>query len=168
MKKRNTLAMGLGMLGIASALAATSAYAASDSTTTIRKGPRNDAQHQAVHAALLANDYAAFKTAIAQVQKPANAPEITEVVFAKMVEAEKLRQSGDMAGAEKILSALGFKTGPHGDGKGGRGTPPNLTDVQKTAWEQAHTLMEQGKRDEAKAVLTAAGITPPARSLINN
>lgn len=162
MKKRNTLIMGIGMLGIASTLTATSVYAA-DTTQTPRMRPHNDARHQAVHDALIANDYTAFKAAIAKVQKPPDAPEITEAIFAKMVEAEKLRQSGDFVGAEKIMKDLGLARGPHESKKH---QPPqrSLSDVQKTAWEKAHMLMEQGKNDEAKALLVKAGIAPPTRA----
>lgn len=156
--KKKMLA-GLGMLGIASAMIATSASASEQAPPQLR-GIQNDAVHQQIHQALLSNDYTAFKAAIAGAPKPPNAPEITEAVFAKMVEAEKLRQKGDHEGAKKIMESIGFSR-PEGKRGGPKSAPPNLTDAQKTAWEQAHTLMQQGKRDEAKKILDAAGITPP-------
>lgn len=39
----------------------------------------------------------------------------------------------------------------------------NLTDAQKATLEQAHTLFESGKADEAKTLLTNAGIKMPER-----
>jgi hypothetical protein len=160
MKTKQKLALGLGALGIASVISGTVASAATDTTVTTSRSVHR-AHHEAVHTALRANDYEAFKSAIAQVPRPTGAPEITEAVFAKMVEAEKLRQSGDRAGAQAIMKELGFKA--FHQGKGGRGVPPHLTDAQKTAWKEAHTLMHEGKHDEAKAILSAAGITPPTR-----
>lgn len=158
MKTKQKLALGLGVLGIASVVSGTVASAATTSQPESRSLHR--AHHEAIHTALRANDYAAFTKAIAQMPKPEDAPEITEAVFAKMVEAEKLRQSGDRAGAQAIMKELGFKA--FHQGKRG-GVPLNLTDAQKTAWKEAHTLMHEGKHDEAKAILSAAGITPPTR-----
>lgn len=159
MKTKQTMALGLGVLGIASVMGITAASAASDTTEPLREAHK--AHHEAMHTALLANDYNAFKTAIAAMPKPPNAPEITEATFNKLVEAERLRQSGDKEGAKKIMDELGF-THP---GKGGRGKRmmDNLTDVQKAALEQARPLFAAGKHDEAKALLRAAGITPPTR-----
>lgn len=160
MKTKQKLALGLGVLGIASVMTGTIASAATDTTVATPRSLHR-AHHEAIHTALRTNDYAAFTKAIAQMPKPADAPEITEAVFAKMVEAEKLRQSGDRAGAQAIMKELGFKA--FHQGKGGRGVPPNLTDAQKTAWKEAHTLMHEGKHDEAKAILSNAGITLPTR-----
>lgn len=163
MKNRNKIIAGLGVLGLVGALATTSANAQSIKNTlgSIRQAP----QHEAVHAALLANDYKAFKTAIAAVPKPPDAPEITEAIFSKMAEAEKLRQSGDRAGAEKIMKELGFKV-PGGHRKGSM--MKNLTSPQKAALEQAKTLMEAGKPDEAQKVLSDAGIKRPERGVPPN
>lgn len=165
MKKTNKVAIGLGALGIMGLLSGSLAYAASDTSTST--APPRGAHGQAIHEALAANDYEAFKKAIADAPRHDDAPEITEAMFAKMVEAEKLRQAGDLDGAHAIMKELGFKVGPHGD-KDGHGTPPNLTDAQKTAWESARTLRQDGKFDEAKAVLKAAGIELPAPKMPAN
>lgn len=140
---------------------------------------QRDAEHAAVDAALTNGDYAAFTAAIANKPKPDGAPAMTEAVFAKMVEAHKLHAAGDTAGAEKIMSDLGFtkpagRGGMGGKGMHGRGmgegmrgmknmVPPTLTDAQKIAWDSAKKLFDAGKRDEAKKVLDAAGIQPPQR-----
>ncbi len=156
--KKNNVAIGLGVLGLASILTGSIAYAAPDTTApgATPRGPHGEA----IHSALIANDYTAFKQAIADAPRHADAPAITEAVFAKMVQAEKLRQAGDLDGAHAIMKELGFKIGPHG--KGG-GMLANLTDAQKTAWEKARTLRQAGKFDEAQSVLKDAGITLPER-----
>jgi predicted Zn-dependent protease len=92
-------------------------------------------------------------------------PEITPEIFAKLVEADKLRQVGDKAGAQKIMSELGFKkpVKPQGwQGKHHKGmTPPDLTAEQKKAFDQARTLFHAGNYEEAEQLLDDAGITPP-------
>lgn len=164
MKTRNKIISGLGVLGIIGAFATTGADAAmmNRSMRTFGKPPE---QYEAVQKALTANDYNAFKTAIAAIPKPPDAPEITEALFTKMVEAEKLRQSGDMVGAEKIMKELGFKI-PGGHRKGSM--MKNLTSPQRAALEQARTLMQAGKPDEAQKVLSDAGIKRPERGMPSN
>ncbi len=149
----------MSILGMMALLAASQAYASNDITIKNRNRP----DRVAIESALSANDYNAFKTAIAKAPKPDNTSEITEVVFTKLVEAHKLRQSGDKIGAEKIMDELGFKK-PTGHFRGKHMTPPNLTSAQKTAWTEAHALMEQGKFDEAKVILDTAGIKPPQKN----
>jgi hypothetical protein len=173
MNIKNKFLVGIAVVGLASAALATGVNAAGTATTTDATGttqmrpmwmhkddPAREAERKAMDTALANNDYAAFQTAIAGKTKPADAPEMTEAVFAKMVEAYKLRQAGDMTGAQKIMTELGFKA-PMGKGMHGHGLPPNLTDAQKQAFEQAKPLFEAGKVDEAKAILDAAGIKPP-------
>ncbi len=79
------------------------------------------AEREAVRAAVEANDYEAFKTAVT------NSPMATEIdtaeKFAKLVEAHELRENGDLDGAKAIMEELGLK-GPHMGGQGmggGRG-----------------------------------------------
>ncbi len=73
------------------------------------------AEREAVKAAVEANDYEAFNTAIA------DSPMASEIdsaeKFAKLVEAHNLRESGDIDGAKAIMEELGLK----GPGMGGRG-----------------------------------------------
>ena len=68
MKKVNKVAIGLGALGIAGLLSGSLAYAASDTTT--KTAPPRGAHGQAIHAALEANAYEAFKKAIADAPRP--------------------------------------------------------------------------------------------------
>jgi uncharacterized membrane-anchored protein len=56
------------------------------------------------------------------------------------------------------MSELGFKKPERGMG---HGVPENLTDAQKAAMAQAKKLMNEGKPDEAKKILEAAGIKRP-------
>jgi cell division septum initiation protein DivIVA len=73
------------------------------------------AEHQAVKAAIEANDYAAFKTAVAD--SPMGTEIDTEAEFKKLVEAHTLREAGDMEAARAIMEELGLK----GPGMGGKG-----------------------------------------------
>lgn len=156
--------IGVGMLALASAALFGTASAASTPTQTTNTPIRqHDARHQAIDAAISANDYSAFKAAVANAPRPPNAPEITEAVFAKLVEAKKLHDAGDHVSAQAIMESIGFKGRSHGP-HGTMMTPPNLTDTQKAAWEQARTLHKAGKHTEARAVLDAAGIKPPTKS----
>lgn len=121
------------------------------STETRDMRPDRTAHKQAIDQALTNNDYAAFKAAIANKSKLANVPEINEAVFAKMVEAHKLRAAGDKEGAQKIMTDLGFKKMP-GMKRGHMHRfpdPSKFTDAQKQAWKEAH------------AILIKAGITMP-------
>lgn len=162
MKKQHKLLTGALVIGIGSLLLGTSAQASMKGQV----GPQNDTERAAIEQALTSGNYSAFKTALSSKPKPADAPEITETVFAKMVEAHKLRLAGDNTGAEKIMSDLGFKKGPHNDGKGKLPIDESsLTASQKVALAQAKTLFESGKKDEAKSVLDNAGIKPKINHL---
>lgn len=164
MKTKNKIISGLGVLGIIGAFATTGADAAM-MNRSIRASGKPPQQYEAVQKALIANDYNAFKTAIALVPKPPDSPEITEALFAKMVEAEKLHQSGDVAGARKIMKELGFKVpGMHRKGS----MLKNLTSPQKLAFDQAKALMDAGKPEEAQKVLNDAGIKRPERGVPPN
>lgn len=75
--------------------------------------------HQAVEAAVEANDYDAFVAATADAPF---ADQVDEAFFQKFVEAHSLREAGDMEGAKAIMDDLGI-TPPQG-GHGPHGTPP--------------------------------------------
>ena len=119
MKKRNAL-MTLVFVGTASLPFFVSA--AQDPATKTRPN------RAAIETALESGDYATFKNLIATQVKPADAPEITEEIFLKLVEAQKLRKAGDKAGAEKIMTELGMKKPVH---ERMAGFFENLTDAQK-------------------------------------
>lgn len=165
MKKRTTALLALSVLGVASIGVVAHAQASTLSTPTFKKMGsmigHKEIAFTAIEDALKANDFAAFKTAITGMPLPAGTPEITEALFAKLVEAEKLKAAGDFAGAKKVLSDAGIQM-PFGHHGGGQWTK-NLTDAQKTTLTQAHDLMKAGKIDEAKKLLSDAGIQFPVR-----
>lgn len=174
--QRNTAALSLASLGILSVAGIVSAQTTSTTRTrhtlTQAEIQTHDAMRSAIKNALATDDYEAFKTAMTQALTnrpaglPANAPTptiLTQAQFDTLVEVQKLRDSGDEAGAKKLLDDAGIK-GPMAFGMSrhhGHEGPDmtNLTDAQKTAMDQAHTLFEAGKADEAKAILKTAGIT---------
>ncbi len=167
MKIQSKTAIVFGMLSAAALTVAGSVGAATaGDVTASRTAPiatrmmhQHNRNHEAILSALKADDYAAFTAAIAGVQMPAGAPEITEAMFETLVQAEKLRESGDITGAKKILVDAGI-TLPFGHSSD-RGKMPLLTDAQKATMKEARTLMHSGKVDEAKKLLLDAGIQPP-------
>ena len=168
MTKTKKVLTGLGAIGITSLMLFSSVSAANITDTPKRARP-NDAVHTAIKLAVTNDDYAAFKTATASMPKPQDAVEITETVFEQMVQAEKLRAAGDQAGAKAIMDKLGLKRPGGGHMKKGPGMNGNMTDAQKTALKQSHTLMRPGKQDEANAGLKkAAGIVKQQRQNKNN
>lgn len=82
--------------------------------------------HAAIEAALDANDYAAFKAAVAN--RPM-ASELTEDVFAKLVQIRKLEKAGDKEGARELREDLRdaglIGMGMMGGGRGGHGPRGN-------------------------------------------
>lgn len=85
-----------------------------------------DAGREKVDAALDANDYAAFKTAVAGSPM---ADTVTQDIFNTLVQIRALEKSGDHAGAmvlHKELGETGFGFGPGGHGP--HGPPPMDTD----------------------------------------
>lgn len=112
----------------------------------------------AFESALESGDYTTFKSLTATMPKPAGAPEITEEIFQKLVEANKLRKAGDKEGAEKIMTELGLKKPNHAHMEKFFNT---LTPKQKEILKQAKALTDAGKPEEAKTLLTDAGIKIP-------
>lgn len=128
------------------------------------------AHRDAMRTAIENNDYTAFKAAT--VDAPF-ADKVDEAFFAKMVQAHTLRQSGDTAGADAIMTDLGFpqpgERHGHGMMRGGmflRGA--HLTDTQKAQLEEARALFQNGKSDEAKAIMDAIRAEVKAASTTTN
>jgi len=76
-------------------------------------------KHDEIKSAIENNDYDLFK------ELTADAPikdDVTQEIFAKMVEAHELRENGDIEGAKAIMEEIGFAPhgphGPHHDGEG--------------------------------------------------
>lgn len=124
------------------------------------------AQHEAMKAALEANDFAAFITAIAD--SPLADVITTEEDFQSFKEAHELMESGDRDGAKAIFTELGVPEpkegrGGHHGGRGLHGEPPfldQLTDAQKAAFNVAR---QANDRDAMDAILDEAGVIKPTK-----
>lgn len=161
----------LGLVGMSTFGMSAHAQDIQDNEQTTATHDTRSFHKSAIDQALTNNDYEAFKKATAGKPKPPDSPEVTEAVFAKMVEAHKLKLAGDTAGAEKIMSDLGFKKPDFSKkhfGKTHKFDKSTLTEAQKTAFKEAHTLRKDGKDAEAKALLEKAGITIPSRHVSQN
>jgi len=149
MKKRKAL-MTLVFVGAASLPFLVSA----SGNTTKQQRPNRVAFKNAIES----GDYQTFKNLTSGLPKPSDAPEITEEIFQKLVEAHKLRKAGDKEGALKIMTELGLKKPAHAHmGK----FFSTLTDTQKETLKQAKKLAVEGKVEEAQKLLTDAGIKIP-------
>ncbi len=149
MKKRKAL-MTLVFVGAASLPFLVSA---AGSPTTQKTRPNKIE----IENALDAGDYVTFKN-LASTGYRFEDVEITQAIFNKLVEAHKLRKSGDKVGAEKIMTELGLKKPHYGRMEG---FFQNLTDAQKETLKRAKALTDAGKPEEAKKLLTDAGIKIP-------
>lgn len=156
-KRKHLLTLSLAGASALTALLSVSAASLTSTTTTRQTSSstrpifeRKD--KETAKAAIAAGDYQAFLTAIAS--RPEEVPMITEAQFNVMVAAEKLRIAGDTVGAKKLLTEAGLK----GLGKSSHMEMKNLTDTQKAIMEQSRILFDAGKKDEAKTLLSNAGI----------
>lgn len=112
----------------------------------------------AIENALDSGDYTTFKNLTSGNTQLGNI-EITQEIFLKLVEAHRLRKAGDKVGAEKIMTELGLKKPDHARMER---FFQNLTPTQKEILAQAKALADAGKTEEAKVLLTNAGIKIPA------
>lgn len=111
------------------------------------------APHQAVHEAVLANDYEAFKEAI--VDTPLADIIITEADFVEFKKAHDLKTEGKISEAKDIFGDLGMpgkKMGRHHK----MFRLPELTTEQRDALLVARQANDQ---ETMKAILVEAGIT---------
>lgn len=102
-KRRYFLALSLASIGAIGAFASVSA-------ASIQAGAPNkvrDEVRTAIKQAFNTNDYQSY-LATAKDYK-VGVPILTEVQFHAMVEAQKLRASGDKTGAKKLLESVGLK-----------------------------------------------------------
>jgi ABC-type hemin transport system substrate-binding protein len=161
-KRKNLLALSFASLGILGAFTSVSAA----SIQSMMRNGDGDKIHTAIKTAIAKNDYQAFL--LATKDKPAGSPNITEVQFNTLVQADKLRAAGDQVGAKALIKAAGIiPEGRHSKGDGSKEMETfmsTLTDAQKAVMTQAHTLMASGKKDEADLLLKNAGITLPSRA----
>ncbi len=162
-KRKQFLALYLASIGAFGALASVSAATLPAGTP---KKVRDEAL-TAIKQAITNGDYQAFIAATKNSR--AGTSTITEAQFNAMVQANKLRVAGDIAGAKKILSDAGIKPPMLGNykkiGKSGVRVTKNekatLTDAQKAILKQAQDLFKAGKTVEAQTLLTNAGIKMP-------
>lgn len=157
-KRKHFLALSLAGIGAIGAFASVSAASLQAGTPTRAR----DEVRTAIKQAFTVGDYQAYLATTKDYK--VGVPILTEAQFNTVIQANKLRMSGDIAGAKKLLDDAGIKPQSHNNKnkRGGAGLKQNLTDAQKTTMKQAREFMKAGKQDEAKALLTSAGITLPA------
>lgn len=127
-----------------------------------------DVHKAAIKAAIDANDYAAFKLAIAGT--PLADVVTTKEDFQNFKQAHALLDAGDKAGAKEIFAELGLPSGRakglhvgHRGMHGHHGEPPfldELTDTQKAAFAVAR---QANDREAMEAILDEAGIVKPTK-----
>ncbi|MES2749390.1 MAG: hypothetical protein V4606_03285 [Patescibacteria group bacterium] len=131
------------------------------------------AEHEAILAAVAANDFTAFTLAIKD--SPLADLITTEEDFAAFIEAHNLLDSGDKAGAKVIFTELGLPESHHGKHAGGRGMMSEgqhkhrhgeaplreeLTEAQIQAFNVAR---QANDRDAMEAIMEEAGIVKPSK-----
>lgn len=111
-------------------------------------------QHDSIHAALLADDYEAFLTAITG--SPLADLITTEADFAQFKTAHELRADGDLSGAKAIFTELGVPS----FGKGYLHGKPGHQSNDMTAEQQAALMVAKAAndRDAIAAIYEEAGI----------
>ena len=167
-----TIALAAGTLGI-------TAFASAHANGEGRRGPS-----QEVKEAIESGDYNTFKEAASGTPL---AEKITEENFSKLSEAHKLREEGKHEEAKAIMEELGLK-GPK-DEQGQKMDSETRAKLDAAmdagdynAWKEivddkpiasqvtadnfakfveAHNLREEGKHEEAKAIMDELGIKPP-------
>lgn len=123
-------------------------------------------QKDAIHSAVEAGDYEAFKKVVDGT--PLADAIDSEEDFKKFVEAHALKEEGKWDEAKTILDELGVQQPQRMPGMGRGhgmmgGKPPfidELTDEQREAFEVARKAND---KDTARAILKEAGIEPPER-----
>lgn len=117
--------------------------------------------HDAVRTAVEAEDYDAFKVAVAG--SPMADIITSESDFKQLVEAHTLIEAGDKEAAKAIFADLGLKHPGmgHGHHKGPhKGMFESLTDTQKEALK---TARKAGDKEAVQQIFTDAGIEMPQR-----
>ncbi|MFA6608625.1 MAG: hypothetical protein WCT07_01830 [Candidatus Paceibacterota bacterium] len=170
-KRKYFLALSLASLGSVGAFASVSAASLPANTRMANR----DQVHTAIQQAFTTGDYQAFLAASKDSKMGASI--ITEAQFNTMIQAQKLRASGDFTGAKKLLDEAGIKPpmqnkqnsknekfdnrGVHKGEMGRNQEMRQLTEAQKETMKQAQELFRAGKQTEAKTLLNNAGINRP-------
>jgi hypothetical protein len=119
----------------------------------------HEAKHQVeleLHAALVANDYEAFKASIAQT--PLADIITTKADFLQFQSAQELRDDGDYPAAKEIYDELGVQPKPHRHGHGNRYLVQELSVEQREAFAIAKQANDKATM---QAVLDEAGVYRP-------
>jgi hypothetical protein len=131
-----------------------------EAMTALRKVAKE--AHLAIHAAVAAGDFTAFKVAAAGT--PLLDIITTEADFAQFKEAHALKAAGDFAAAQVIFTDLGLPAKGTGVGHGGRSAHgglqtrealADLTDEQRDALRVAR---QANDRATVEKILTEAGV----------
>jgi hypothetical protein len=163
LKRKHFLALSLAGIGAIGAFASVSAASIqAGAPTKVR-----DEVRTAIKQAFTSGDYQAYLATTKDYK--IGVPVLTETQFNAMVQADKLRASGDKAGAKALLEQSGLKAPTRTEKDVTRGTTKAnrtpLTDAQKATMKQVHELMKAGKQTEAKALLDSAGIKIPEKKV---
>jgi Spy/CpxP family protein refolding chaperone len=122
-------------------------------------------KRDAIRAAVEANDYEAFKVAVAGT--PLAEAVDTKEKFEKFVEAHTLREDGKWGEAKAILDELGIEPPQHMPGMGhGRHKMERLNFLSELSDEQRDALEVARKandKEAVKAILDEAGVEMPGR-----
>lgn len=122
-----------------------------DTLSTLRTATHTS--HQAVHEAVLANDYEAFKLAI--VGTPLADIITTEADFADFKKAHDLKSEGKISEAKELYGELGLKGKGMGMGRHHKMHLPELTKEQKDALLVAR---QSNDIETIRAILVEAGV----------
>lgn len=155
-------AIALGLLLIAASVATSASANEGRVDPSVQRGLPHKAEMRPVQKsidlqnitlALTQGDYALFTKALldANIKEP-----VSEAQFSVMVSAFAKVKAGDIAGAQKGIVDAKLSPLLH---RLIMGQKASLTEAQKTALKNAGELLKQGKKEEARIVLEAAGLT---------
>ncbi len=108
---------------------------------------------QSITLALTQGDYPSFTKALLNAGVTES---VSEEQFSVMVSAFAKVKAGDIAGAQKSIMDAKLSPLLH---RLIMGQKASLTEAQKTALKNAGDLLKQGKKEEARVILEAAGLT---------
>ncbi|MCB9809270.1 hypothetical protein H6776_02615 [Candidatus Nomurabacteria bacterium] len=156
-EQKDILDQAHGLMNNGDTEAAKKLLADNDIDMPMRGMHKDNEEHEAVKAAIEAGDYTAFKEATA------DAPvemDLNEEQFQGMVEAHKLRESGDFEAARALMDELDL---PQPGKRAHKHFVQNLSDEDKATIQEAHQLAKDGDIDAAQELLEDNGIALPEK-----
>lgn len=120
------------------------------------------ASHDAIHAAVLAGDYAAFKGAIAGT--PLNDIITSEEDFVLFKQAHELKREGSRAEARAIFTELGVPS--HQTGKNIKKHYNRFLELSSEQKDALRAARQSNNKKVAEAILGEAGITMPHHNIV--